>query len=189
MMDLCSNVRWIQPSIHAPNPAPSHLQREEATFNSLTQKWTANFSRTAVWHACRLAVRLHFRIVNKYILWCDGEVKHVSKTLSHLSVLLQLCGTAYTPECCGLCTSISANAVLWFSHGQSKELNSPLRCSCASCSHTINQRMHVNRSEELCCCFTTTWRNSRPGRIWKNVLLGDNVNTNLKLQSSIVYIV
>lgn len=49
--------------------------------------------------------------------------------------------------------------------------------------------MHDNRSEELCCCFITTRRDSEAREIWKNVLQGDNVNTSLKLQSSIVYIV
>lgn len=97
-------------------------------------------------------------------------------------MLLQLCGTANTLECCGL-SSISASTVLWFPHGKTKQLNSLglLVCVFTYCKpgdahellrgtvlllHHHMERLNPEESGKMCY----------------------KVNTNLKLQSSIVYI-
>lgn len=153
-------------------------------FMSLTQKWTTNLSShghtASVSSSCSSTFPV--RIVNKYILCCDGEFQLVSETLSHSSVLLRLCGTAYTRvlwtvraflqvQCCDFPTDSSRN---WI----------PSEMLCASCSHTVKQGRHVSCSEKLLHHHMQRWENQ--GRIWQNVW---NVNTDFKLHSSIVYIV
>lgn len=61
-------------------------------------------------------------------------------------------------------------------------------CLCASCSHAVKNQMHVNSSEELYCCFSRHMERAREN-LEKHVLHGDNLNTNLQLQNSVVYII
>lgn len=155
-------LRWIQ--LQHPHAKPSTITPATGRTPHLTRsprRW--NFCRPAVRHPCQVAVSSTSPvwIVNTYILWCGGEVKHVI-----YPCFCSYVAPRYTPECCGLCTSISASAVLWFPpHGQSKELNPPplLRFNCASSHKPADAR------QRNCAAETKT------GEMCDN-----NVNTNLK---------
>lgn len=135
---------------------------------SLTQKWTTTLSShghtASVSSSCSSTFPV--RIVNKYILCCDGEFQLVSETLSHSYVLLRLCGTAYTHKCCGLYEHFCKRSVV-ISPPTVQGTEFPLRCYCASCSHTVKQGTHVSCSEKLLHHHMHRWENQ--GGIWQNV--------------------
>lgn len=80
---------------------------------------------------CHVAVCLRFQegLWNTRILPCDSENMSAE-------TFIYPCFYSYvalrTPECCDLCTSLSASAVLWFPHWQSKELKSLWDVGCVA---------------------------------------------------------
>lgn len=168
-MDLCRNVRWIHLSIGTPIQHHHTCDgRKKPHLSCFTHPEVdcKLFCRTTVPVSSSCSSTFPVRIVNKYILWRDGEVKTCQQKPSFIRASAAMWHRVHPWVCC---TSISANAVLWFPHGQSEELNSPPEMFvCVSISHTVNQGMPVNRSVELCCCFTTTRRETiNPGESGK----------------------
>lgn len=104
--------------------AMSPVMEESLVLNSLTPR---SGPQTLLSHGllCHVAVCLRFQeeLWNTRILPCDSENLNMSA-----ETLIYPCFYSYvalrTPECCDLCTSLSASAVLWFPHWQSKELKS-----------------------------------------------------------------
>lgn len=157
-------LRWTQlcspPACYTPSQHHVTCNGKKSLF--LTRSTPGSGLQTLLSHGrlCHVAVCLRFQ----WGLWTNKSSdvtensKHVSRTLSHSSMLLQLCGTACTLECCELCTSISASAVLWFSPrtAQGSEFASEMFVVC------VLQRGggRGGCSEEPCCCFITTRRDS-----------------------------